>query len=757
MKKREWMKKLLSLALCAIMVFGVLPAGQTRAAGTPLDVVSGSKVTDPATLNNWKTYFPITGELSTEYAGGVWSDKSVFTTVDSYLTATDEVEKYAPSMKDAENNFLVALSAMASTKSIKGYSSIPTDTILVLDMSSSMRYDIDDLAAAANEAVKTLLNVNYNNRVGVVLYSGDEDSSVLLELDRYTTSAASGNYLQYYTSSGRGGIQVVSGVKGSDGVSETGKDYYHSGTFTQDGVYIAMKQLLAADKVVEGGIQDGEARMPIIVLMTDGAPPLLSNNYTGTNGTVDQLSANTSVAEGSSKDFMNQVQAAYAKYMLENSANGYQEHDLLFYTLGFNVTKENAPALWPTANGETKSYWDRALAGQYATANDGLRVSLAGTDFLSALKSTDAEHLREDGTNKYYFYVDQYFSASGNNLNAAFQAIVNEIILQSLYFPTLIEEGDTHHTGGYLEFTDEIGHYMEVVDIKGIQLGDTLFTGAAFTGALASGEMGTESKPTDLGNNFVWSVKERLHIIDTDQAWNLIQNAWNSGQLSYTNDNVFSNYVGWYGNLNSKNEMVYQSWWNGDMETAKQSGNAYAIKSYGFQGNVVQGHRVTDMYYISVQVRTHIASGETEVHFRIPASLIPLVEYEVELNSTELSDVKNLGVGGASAPIRLLFEVGLRSDINSLNVTEKIANDYPYYNSNTGVYDFYTNQWDPKHGTATIPDVENNTSVWFEPSMENERYYFHERYPQSWFHWSQNYCLLYDDHCSCNYYRFDRC
>ena len=84
MRKREWIKKLLSLTLCAVMVLGMLP---TAIAGTPLiyadpetvnEQVVPAKVADPATLNTWKDFFPTTGNITTQNAGGVWSDKSVF-------------------------------------------------------------------------------------------------------------------------------------------------------------------------------------------------------------------------------------------------------------------------------------------------------------------------------------------------------------------------------------------------------------------------------------------------------------------------------------------------------------------------------------------------------------------------------------------------------------------------------------------------------------------------------------------------------
>ena len=791
MRKREWIKKLLSLTLCAVMVLGMLP---TAIAGTPLiyadpetvnEQVVPAKVADPATLNTWKDFFPTTGNITTQNAGGVWSDKSVFagktvtttgedgsaqstyiTPAAEYLAKTDEVETFSIPMKDAENNFLVSMSAIASTKSIKGYSSIPTDTILVLDMSSSMNTagSIDELADAANKAVEKLLSANHNNRVGVVLYSGNDDSMILMPLDRYDSSVTNGDnkYLDHYvetygdkdSKNDRMGIKVVNGVT-AGGSKVSAQDTYHSGTFTQDGVYLAMKQLLAADKVVTSGIQAGEERMPIIVLMTDGEPTLLSNDFTGsdevTHDGVAHLKADGGVATGTTKDFMTQLQAGYAKYMLEEGPEGkrYNTHDLLFYTLGLGNVSD-LPALLPQDSDVTDTLWTDFLKDWKVEGNDSMDLDWSGYmgnaanadedvyKFLSAMK---ADPNRK--TNKYRAYVNRYFAAgSADALESAFQAIVNEIILQSMYFPTFIADGSDHHHDGYLEFKDVIGDYMEVKDIKGIQIGEKLYTGAAYTAAMKNGEMGTKENPSSYGDNLVWSIIERLNVQDRTvdgtymtakaQVWDLLKKAWDSGQLSYSSDTSYSNYVGWYGVKDSNNNIVYQQWWDGKTidKTLNDASEAetYAVQSFGFRGDVTQGLRSADMYYISVQIRTNIDTGVSEVIFRIPASLIPLVEYEVELEGDTLSsNMKSLHAAGAKAPIRLLFEVGLREDINSLNVNSIVPADYPYRNPSNGDISFYTNHWTTEgENHVDAAAAANNTSVWFEPSKENERYYYHE-------------------------------
>ena len=166
-------KRILALLLAFAMIVTSIPSmGFTTHAANTED----TRITDDSTIDNWKRYF---GEdvMNTTNAGGIWTDKSVFKNAD----------KLSPvKMNDSDNNFLVAMSAIAANKSITGYSTIPTDTMLVLDLSGSMvdntatpnQNDTTDarvktMVAAANDAIKELLDLNQNNRVGVVLYSGN--------------------------------------------------------------------------------------------------------------------------------------------------------------------------------------------------------------------------------------------------------------------------------------------------------------------------------------------------------------------------------------------------------------------------------------------------------------------------------------------------------------------------------------------------------------------------------------------------------
>jgi len=725
-------KRVLSLFLVFVMLFSMIPS-TAFAVGAEPSQFAGEMVADPDTLDGWQDYFGLRTNaqnesfFSTEYAGAVWSDKSVMTEVPS---------QFPDSVTLGENNFLVALSALASNSEIVGYSSIPTDTILVLDMSSSMNTAgaIDDLAVAANNAIKALYAENRDNRVGVVYYSGDNDTFVLMPLDRYTSTT--GNYLEHYrdrSNNNRNGIRIVPGaVKNSAGQSMTAADTYHSGTFTQDGIYTGMKMLLDAEKTVTEGIQAGRERMPIMVLMTDGEPTHATNEFDGDGtsyDTLDDAQWVSGIQEGSGQQFLTQLTAAYAKYMLENSADRYLEHDLLFYTLGFDV-QGTPPVLQPERATSTDSYWNSFLAGRSTTVTDG-RVVNGGDDayddFITKLNSTAEEDIRASiNRNKYRYYVDGYFAASGaDSLNTAFQAIVQEIILQSRYSPTLVS--GNKNMSGYLTMSDKIGEFMEVKNINGILIGDQLFTGAHLLDMMHNDMFGSSNQFTEAGWELVDVVSERVGI-DQAAAIDLLTNAWNAGQLSYTSDTEFSNYLGFYADENGNYLGFYDESFG--VEDAP-AGAKYITRAYGFYGPTSGSIAGSNMLHIMVRLRTEIETGMQEILFKTPSALIPVVTYNITISGDNLDDPGDISLAhNTEEPIRLLFEVGLDSEINELNVAEKMAAAQYDHDNGDGSYSFYSNRWGSKNGGYVVdyaqPLTHLVTDSQFHPSEENERYYFVE-------------------------------
>lgn len=753
-KHYKFTKIVLSLLLSVAMLLISTTPLAMQVSAAPTDTYS--RVADPHTLDQWKNYFgmqtnhPQDLALSTEYAGGVWTDKSVFMpgSIPNELTRA-KYNNNSFVVTDKEDNFLVSLSAIASNKEITGYSTIPTDTVFVLDMSSSMRYNddngqsaIDELVAATNSAIYDLLELNKNNRIAVVLYAGnvnqnftsdaDGTTQVLLPLDTYTLKNNQ-EYLVSTSSSGNANwaIRVANNVVGSNGTVQ-GSKATSTGTFIQDGIYEAMKLFLGAEPTVTSGVQAGTERLPIMVLMTDGEPTIANNDYDGNDAGTDlgrsiMRDYNGNTGTNTHRDtiaFMTMLTAAYAKKQIASHYG-----DALMYTLAYGdevVRLDEARSVMDPENSSDtlNGLWTSFLNDQTVTV---YRYGNRGNYSYYTTKNASSGASRLVEADK--FYVNEYYSAEEDaEFAEAFDAIVDEIIIQSKYYPTYVEIDHDHD--GYLTFVDKIGKYMQISDIKGIVVGDRLFSGAALSSSLDATDdaLGTVENPTDMGNNFIWSVKERLGITDTAVAQALVADAYKHGQLAYTNDQNFSHYIGWFSDATGK----YVDFWHegmteADINAAVANGATHIMKSYGFLGDtaIIGGLSKTDMMYMTVRIATEIASGESILTWKLPASLIPTVTYEVSVNVdadgniTEVTDLK-LENNTAENPIRLLYEVELQEDIYDWNLKDKVPQSYANSTENKkGGYVFYSNKW-----TSDTDDTTLNTYSHFEPSEDNERYYY---------------------------------
>lgn len=759
-KKFRLPKQILSIVLCVVLVLSCLPRTSliANAADDEIRVEvlggNGEKVADQPTLNDWKQFFG-KDVTTTKSVGTVWTDKSVFTSVKDYTDATDEQEtsNFGLVMDDEDNNFLVSLSAIASSKSVEGYSTLPTDTILVLDLSGSMVNNdaVAPLVQSANDAITRLQELNSYNRVGVVAYSGNTQTDfsetstaeVILPLGRYTPGLDGNNRSAYLVSSwttGSGwnqdrhtGVKVANGVTGTvakgitDTINTNNQKDAAGGTYIQNGLYKAYQQFNAVkDTTIEEGMQSGTSRVPVVVLLSDGAPTTATTDYTNIGKSDSGNGTNTYATPGIA--FLTQLTASWVREKVEAKYGT----NSLFYTLGLKVQDNDAAesVLDPSNNTATDSYWDTYLDLKNKN-NKNMSVTISGNT-TRQISYTDSVTWTEDSEN----YVTEYFPASNaTGLISAFSSIVEQIIVQSLYYPTYVETGGSIDHSGFLDFEDYIGKNMEVKSVKGIQLGTKLYTGQTLAKMIYEGGMGTIENPTDVGNNFVWAVQQRLGIDNVADARTVIGQAYSNGQLYYNPETgEYSNYIGWYAGANGE----FVDFWDGEDASADvvpdsiKDEAVYAIKSYGYYDAVGEGHRETDMMYATIQVRTTLKTtaegktdaseeGDVRIIGRLPASLIPLVEYNIDLNGIDPMNPASMTIEGADTPSRLLYEVGLDSDVDVLNLAGTAADSF---DKNTGKYVFYTNEWFSIEEYSYSYATNKNTTSYFSPSIENERYYY---------------------------------
>lgn len=710
-------KRFMSGLLAVIMVVMLIPFVSAMKPEAISD-----RVSDASTMDDWTKWFGA-AVTNTENAGGVWTDKSVFTDDSAFPAGTVKL--------DGENNFLVALSAIAANKTIVGYTHLPSDTVFILDVSGSMEGRAEDLVAATNASIKSLLALNNHNRVGVVLYSST--ATTLLPLDRYTTTDPNGNFLSYtaeyddrelesesigvaYYLNNRN--RRVSYVTNSNGNSVDGTRQVTGGTFIQGGLYSAFDQFDSiSDVTIEDGFQAGTTRIPVFVLMSDGAPTYGSNNYTAP--TSYNLGTGAHTNEGMA--FLTQLTAAYVREQVEEKYN----RNALFYSLGLtdgigeDELDDVKSVLDPV--GTTQSLWNNYFRlNNYSSLS--VSVPAYGRNYTVTTTTTSVRRNSELTTASVDYIDGAYYASDSEELISSFKNVVDEIVIQSRYYPTHLQ-GGTPDFSGYITFIDEIGEYMEVKDIKGILLGDVLFDGAMLTSKInSSGDgLGTIDNPTELGHEFIGAIKSRLGISSTKEAQDLAAYAVQYGQLYYNSDDDFSNYIGWY----AKADGSFHSFWHDGM-TDHPADAVYINRSYGFLGVAEGNIKDSDMMYMSVQVHTNIKSGHQSVKWSIPAALVPMITYSVSLEGDSVENATNVKLDIVEAhPIRLVFETGLRSDINELNINSVLAAADSKFKTENG-YQFWTNRW-VNSGNDPMNDIATN--VTFTPSVENERYYFNEDAP----------------------------
>jgi len=751
--KKDIMKKALSLLLCCALCVCILPFVQLKE--TYATGQTDTRIVDPSTMDGWKNIFS-RENMTTEYAGGIWTDKSVFISAEDFGGAI--------AMQNDKENFLVALSAIASEQSVTGYSQIPTDTVFVLDVSRSMGENVQDgdnnnnavaeLVDATNKAMATLLSANNNNRVGVVLYSGTyspdvhadaSNAMVLLPLGRYEQE--NNAFLEKDNHIFKVGeiLRTAESIRVNASVTSEGSEVQQrerevfGGAFIQGGVYAALNEFLNVSdtEIFSGQFQSGTKRLPVMVLMADGVATSASTNYMGTEGSI----GTSDMGDGSTPEdelstaipFATQLTCSYAKEKMKE----HYGREPLFYTLGFNV--KSTPVLDPE-NTTTDLHWQT-----YDVTETGSFMQLAVKSTWIASGWWGEGHWDEEyktiqksdySLNKNY--VDRYFYTD-DDLPGAFGNITDEIMRKSLYYPTQVANGNIHHDG-YVEFIDDIGQFMEVKKIHGILLGDVLFTGenVASNFIQGGGKLGSIDKPSNLGDELIRSVKARLGIAETKKAQELVRAAYISKQLH--NDLVtgeWSNYIGWYADADGK----FLGHGTRELKDCPDAAVFYN-ESYGFLGEVTDGHKNSDMMFVSVQVHTRIATGTSAVIFRIPASLLPVVSYDVTLTGESLKDPGDITLNIRdtvkkdtdndgdfdeevhASPLRLVFEVGLKDKINELNVSEVTGENYKYQKD--GNYDFYVSRWNPEDINHGYPSVAENTVSFFTPSSDNGRYYYEE-------------------------------
>ncbi len=311
MSKSRMGKSIISFTLALIIMLEMfIPANFSIFAQEGYVYEGGAGTNVVSDLDTSTKYTDSLGDnASTEYAGRIWSDKSVYSDDAVFDTFGGGKSTIVLNENNNGEDFLVAFSALASSESIEGESQAPVDVVLILDISGSMsnaesNMDNDysriyNTIQAANSAIDKLMALNENTRVAVAAFSSN--AQVLLPLDRYTKTttvervwvstgpgrndgyweenevevpyftlnreSASDNYAVLYTKA----------VNSENNKIEKSTDV-QGGTNIQLGLYEGM-QILAEENNTIANINGQQVqRVPAVILLSDGSPTYSSNS-----------------------------------------------------------------------------------------------------------------------------------------------------------------------------------------------------------------------------------------------------------------------------------------------------------------------------------------------------------------------------------------------------------------------------------------------------------------------------------------------
>lgn len=423
-------------------------------------------------------------EYSTEYAGRIWTDKSVDTANQTYNNQT-------VSLGEGED-FLVTFSALATSKSVTGSASAPVDVVFVIDTSGSMDTSMGNgnrlynAVVALNNSVKEVLSMNPNNRVGVIAFNST--SYELLPLDTYTQY----NNNEYFTC-GTNGSTITIRAKNSSGTNINTSHTASSGTNIQKGIAAGMNMLATEDSTTV--MIDGKAvtRIPAMILLSDGQPSNASSYSTWWNINSDTAKMTPARSNESVYGMKALMTGAYMKqaidvnYGLVDSAT-----KTSVYTIGVGITglwESDRNLAYVTLDPETYLNANNTRATDIRTAWNTYRASTTSTATLNGYtfrhpssnlinNVADIGRITASDTTIDFediYYVDEYYPAdSASDVTDVFNQIVSNITISTPEVPTEIK-GSNPITDGYITYTDPIGEYMEVKAVKALVYNDVTF------------------------------------------------------------------------------------------------------------------------------------------------------------------------------------------------------------------------------------------------------------------------------------------
>lgn len=460
---------ILALVLAAALVAQVLAQAAVS------NQAFAAQTTPSADGNTTTSYQASLGDkTSTCYAGRVWTDKTVYTE-----DATFENENTRPIQK-GDSNFLVAYSAMATSQSISGKTQVPVDVVFVIDNSNSMDVRLGNgsnqsrlkaTVDAVNASIKKVMESNENSRVAVVIYG--LDAKTLLPLGHYSPMQG-GNYVKVeFASEGKGRQSTT--FTASGGNQSVTMNYSERGTNTHMGVDMGM-DILANSQLPDGS---SVPHVPALILLSDGASSAAGGgdwwNPSKRRGT--GKTRETSYAFAVAMNAMYMKQQVNKHYGVESNSS----YATKIYTIGMGIEQLSdndyycaQMALDPGSHIDDDNKVAQAIKKAWSRYSAGGSPTLSYPDDKGQTRTWSFAH-PTSGDIDSIVYNDDYFPAEkAEDVVNVFDNITGTILAGAPFVPTQTNP-EQPNTSGYITYTDPIGPYMEVKDVKALLWSGQLF------------------------------------------------------------------------------------------------------------------------------------------------------------------------------------------------------------------------------------------------------------------------------------------
>lgn len=774
-------KRLCALLVVLMLLVGVLP---TAAFAADSDLIT--TVTDPQTLTRPSDIYG----NDTQNAGKVTVGKSVSagsvtvpltSSTNQTLTASDP------------NSFMVTVSQSAQVVGVIGQSSVPVDVVFVLDTSGSMDDNnrAENMVTAANGLIKNLMESNEQNRVGVVAFSGSNGNNlattttVLSALDHYEDESgsninnrqAASQHITWGSNSAIRGRNANNTVNTSS--TRNGKN---GGTNIQAGIARGAQMLTGATNITVAvdtnadGTSDTEmVRMPILVILSDGAPTYSADNaqWWNPNGSTQGAGNDSNVYAG--EGFLAMLTAAYYKKAIaEHYYGANTEREATIYTIGVSlgsITKRNNnyeandktalanltmnPSQWlgvsinsTSIDDNIKSYWNKYIGRESFNIAVGIKDRNSDGSYSFTASGTNANILASVTDLK---YNDKYWATGDSDIATAFDELSTEISKKAMSVPTMVTT--TENFSGYVTFTDVLGEYMELKNMTGVVANGKVYQGISFAKHFSDyGEAGAAYNSPEFDAQLREVMQTRLNMSDSMKndadfvEENIRLAKASEKQAYYRSDTDYDNSLVWWGttyDVGEEDTNIQNLGYADDdsiayIEEERAAGRIptgadCVVRSYffyGTAGETDQDPHHEYLYFVVRVSRSLTAPYQQTVVISAPASLLSMerVLIREESDGTYTAEVEE------QAPSRVIYEVGLRSDINPYTVKSIVADNYKNetvngtgsvnYNAATDSYSFFTNDWDRTQAQGSHHRA--MTKATFDAAADNSFYRYQE-------------------------------